>query len=444
MTTETERSAESTPDAQDVDISRVDLAVAGTIASELSYGTHDARIEASLRGVFTPKGGTVTFTGDGAADIVFTAADSSLNNTGDDFLALGFKKGQRVTVSDSVVSAGANNGGYILGTVTALKMLLTTDGRTAATIVDEAAVAATVHTGSLVTDRTTLSFDGPSNEIRDSGNGFVDDGFVAGQWITITDASNGGNNGLFRIDSVLAGAMPLTHGSTIVTEAAAASIDLVTERYVENGTTDRSFSVEKRFNDRDDADKFVQETGIVYGGFTVNVSIKQIITIEFPVIGKLEVDGGGATYGTADSAATTTRPYTAVASSSALFEDGSTFKVTDFSIEVAQNLEALTEAFELGAACVVAGTVQVSGAFSTFYRTKATMDKYLAFDETQFVLKLVDAAGNTDLIEIPSAFLASGSRTGSGKNSRVVSPYTFDARKDPVQGKTIRWVTIPA
>lgn len=78
---------------------------------------------------------------------------------------------------------------------------------------DLGADRATVH-GSRVAN--TISFDNTSSEIRDSSNGFLTAGFLAGDKVTVTGTAS--NDGTFLVTSVAAGAMVTE--TAPVTEAA--------------------------------------------------------------------------------------------------------------------------------------------------------------------------------------------------------------------------------
>lgn len=81
-------------------------------------------------------------------------------------------------------------------------------------------------TGSVSITATTISFaDTDPDEIRDSGNGFIDAGFVAG--VTITVSGSTSNDGTYTVASVAAGVLVLVGGDSLSTEAAGATVTIV-------------------------------------------------------------------------------------------------------------------------------------------------------------------------------------------------------------------------
>lgn len=427
-------SAELTPDAQIADHIRVNVTGSGTIGFELSHGSFDRLIASVFRQeAFTPVGNVLTLTGDGVADLDFTASDNSVNRDSGSFITDGWEIGMRA----SVVGSSSNDGAYVVKSVAALKLVM--EGTS---IVDEANVAATLRSGALLT-ATTISWVASDNSVNDSGNGFVDAGFVAGQWFTGDGTAD--NDLLFKIMSVAAGKMILAH-AVVTDESAGASMTLTTERYVENGVRLPSHTFERRYLEATtDAEKFAARfPGTALNTMSLTVATGAVVGGEFGVVPKTEEDGGGATFGAGDAAATTTRVLDAVGGVTAVFENGAAFKVTNFALEISNNVEGLTEVGELGSVCNAAGKFQASGTITIYYRDRALFNKYLGNTETSFAIIFTDSAGNRDVLDIPRAVLTDGARGPGGTNTRIQATFSFSTAKDTVEGKTARWVTIDA
>ena len=71
---------------------------------------------------------------------------------------------------------------------------------------------------------TTYAFVASTKTITDSGNGFINAGFYAGETITITGSAS--NNITATITSIVAGTITLDSTATIVTESAGASVTI--------------------------------------------------------------------------------------------------------------------------------------------------------------------------------------------------------------------------
>lgn len=81
---------------------------------------------------------------------------------------------------------------------------------------------------------TTISFENTEtntnhdtqDEIHDSGNGFVDAGFVSGQQISVS--GSGSNDGTFTVASVEAGTITLIRENSLTTESAGSNVTITT------------------------------------------------------------------------------------------------------------------------------------------------------------------------------------------------------------------------
>lgn len=87
---------------------------------------------------------------------------------------------------------------------------------------------------------TTLAFNNKSSTsekdtITDSGNAFLTAGFKAGDSITVSGATNTGNNDTFEVSAVAAGTLTLTESGILTTEAAGATAKIVAPVAVPEG-----------------------------------------------------------------------------------------------------------------------------------------------------------------------------------------------------------------
>lgn len=81
--------------------------------------------------------------------------------------------------------------------------------------------------GTVSKTATTISFDSASKEIRDSGNGFVTAGFLAGQFAYVTGSTK--NNGSYTIESVTAGVLKVSE--VLTDEAPGATVSVSAEGF---------------------------------------------------------------------------------------------------------------------------------------------------------------------------------------------------------------------
>lgn len=129
-------------DAQVLDLILTDQAAEGEMDFALHYGAYDKFLEGLVRSAFP--GSPVTIT---AATISAASADNSFNDSGNGFVTAGFIAGQMIKTSG--FSNSANNGYFVVSSVTAGKIIVT-----GGTLVVEAAGSRTIK-GTPITNGTT-------------------------------------------------------------------------------------------------------------------------------------------------------------------------------------------------------------------------------------------------------------------------------------------------
>jgi len=201
--------------------------VIGEAGGELAWGAHDDWMEAAVMGTWAPK---ATRT---AATIAAVAADNSITDSGNGFVAAGFQVGDKIRTTG--FATAANNKTRVAATVVAGKITFGADGDD---IVDEAAGAAvTVRTRADVlktaaTSRTftierhftdvnvLLRFDGckvGKMSFKTAANSMVDLSFsILGSEGTMNDIDTGKLTGATYEET--ANTVPMTSNSGVLTE----------------------------------------------------------------------------------------------------------------------------------------------------------------------------------------------------------------------------------
>jgi len=287
----------------------------------------------------------------------------------------------------------------------------------------------------LVTDtQITFSTDSGDNSVNDSGSGFVAKGYEADQWILISGFTTAANNGLFKIVSVAVGKLVL-EGGTVVTEIAGDAVTIVQGRYIENGTTFRSFTFEKEFSDL--AAVFSIFLGMALDGVSLNVKVGEIITGSLNLVGKSE-DSAAATVAVASEDPGGYELLNAIDNVTALLENMTEIEITAFAFTLKNNLRARPIVGALGPDSIGSGSIEISGTLTAYFESKGLMDKYLDFDTTQLTLQLQDGDGNRYVIDLPEVRLTAGRQVAGGTNSDIIADMQFAAFLDATEGVTIR------
>lgn len=289
---------------------------------------------------------------------------------------------------------------------------------------------------------TDLSMDDSDNSINTAGGDFVASGYVINQWINVTGFTTNplANNGLFKIVSVVVGKMVLSNG-TVITEAAGASVTAKQGEYIENGVTERSFTIEKNYTDL--GSNFALYKGMEVSDWSLSAAVESILTGGFTFTGQKE-NSATSSPGTGYDPATTTEVMNGVDNITAIKEGNVDFEATEFTIAMSNNLRARSVLGTLGAISLGAGTINVTGTLKAFYETQTLIDKYLNFDSSSLTIQINDSAGNQYVIDIPEVKYSTGTRVAGGQNSDILQDMAWSGVISPTEGKTIRITRFPA
>lgn len=289
---------------------------------------------------------------------------------------------------------------------------------------------------------TTYAAVASGNKLTDSGNGFLTDGFLANQWIKIEGfTGDTSNNGYAKIVSVIAGEMVLSH-KTLVDDAAGESVTLTMGAQAVNGTTERTFSMEKDFTDITQLQPF---SGMAVDGFSLSVAPAALVTGVFALMGKKQEVGAVASTGDGTpKASTTVCPMNAVDEVLALFEDGSSREASAFNFAQINNARARKIIALLGAESLGYGRIGVTGGMTIYFEDSATHDKYLNFDDLSIAIVFVDNDGNAYIIDFPKLNFTAGPVVAGGTGTDVVADMSFTATKHATEDVTMRVVRFAA
>lgn len=279
---------------------------------------------------------------------------------------------------------------------------------------------------------------GSPDSFTDSSNGFVAAGLKAGQWIKTSGFTNANNNGYFQILTVAAGTITVKGETGLVNESAAAgrTIKAATLR---NGTTLKSFSMEVAFAD---VTKFKSFTGMRVNTMDLSLTVGEIMTGVFGVMGKSAVLGS-ATIGTGGpTAAPTNDVLNAVNNVAYMMEGGSLFagKLKEFTLNLNNNLRSQKAVGVLGNVGIGTGRAVVTGKITAYFEGAANdfYTKYLAGTETSLSFRLTDAAGNPYILTLPRVKLTKGELTAGAADQDVMASLDFQALRHPTYDMTIQ------
>ena len=253
-----------------------------------------------------------------------------------------------------------------------------------------------------------------------TGSGFA---FVSGDVIVASGFTNAGNNGRFRLTAATATVLTATplDGQTMAVETAAAARQIDTfNATLKAGTTRRSFSTLRWFEDLGGSEKAYQLTaGIEAASADFKVATNAIGTVSMEFIGQTQAVSttppSGATLGAAS-----TYP-TMDAFTGTVKEGGSAIAVVT---EIGFKLDnGIDRRFVIGSKNTIRpqiGKSNVSGTMSAYFESSTLLDKFLS--ETASSLEFTLTADIYSLgVKLPNIKYTGGKPDVSGEGSIILS-----------------------
>lgn len=280
---------------------------------------------------------------------------------------------------------------------------------------------------------STISASSVDNSINDSAAGFGS--LAAGQWIKVSGfAVNQTNNGYFKIVSKTSTKIVLSHGATLITEAAGASVTIRMGAQIVNGVTLTSATMERNYADLTNI--FARYTGCCFDNMSLAISAENIITGSFGIIGKKETSET-ASFGSGYDAQGTDPIMNGIDHVLKVIEGGTEMDATSWSFQLNNNLRGRTQISDLGQVSVGSGTCECSGTLQAYFTTAAIMNKYLGFTATSLAIIVYDGTKGY-VIEFPNIRFTNGQRTGGGLNQDIIADLTWSASRHATEDVTIR------
>lgn len=266
---------------------------------------------------------------------------------------------------------------------------------------------------------------------------------LPGHWINVTGFANAVNNGLFRVVSVTTAKIVVA--ATLTTEAAGPSIK-VKSRSVRNGTTRKSFTIEKEFVDTTPT-MFAIHRGMVVNTMNINSSTGSIVNGSFGFSG-LTTDYETASCGTgADLSAVTNEVFSPVAGIGTIYEGGTALTgacVKSINLTTTNNLRMTTCLGQLYPTSVTLGTLSATGTIELYLANKTLLDKFVDGTYTSLSYSFDDVEGNKFVIFLPRVKYSTGSVSNIGKNQDAMVSLGFTSLDSDTDGFGIQISCIPA
>jgi len=277
-----------------------------------------------------------------------------------------------------------------------------------------------------------LAFNNGTSKITsDEATAFT--GIVAGQWIKVANSSNASNDGYYLITTKTSNQDITVSPAPAVSVTTADEAATVNACMIRNGTTEKSFSIERYHADLTPA-LYFQFTGMMVNQMAFNVQANSILTGNLTFIGKdTSVATGSMSSGSVNTA-TNNDVMNAVSNVAQIREGGSAMtgvyiQGLDFTLN--NNIRGLKAINVLGNADLGAGSLEVTGSMNLYLSNKDLYDKFANNTESSFSFRVSDGNGaidkNTYVFTFHRFKFESNNINATGINTDVMQNFTWRA-----------------
>lgn len=261
-----------------------------------------------------------------------------------------------------------------------------------------------------------------------------------GQWVKIAGSSISGQNIIAQVSKTVAPtATVLTFEGTPFTGATGnggAAVTVAAAR-ITNGTTQRSFTVEKNFAD---ISQTLTYTGMTLNKLSLALAAGSILTGSFDFIGKSATSQAGTLLHATVTPSTAFAVMNGVNNVANILEGGSALAGTyikSLSMDLANNLRGQDAIGTLGYVDIASGSIDCTGSLEVYFANNTLYQKFIANTASSLSFQVSDAAGNGYVITLPNIKYSDANITAGSINQDVMVSMSFTALRDATSGNTI-------
>ncbi len=264
---------------------------------------------------------------------------------------------------------------------------------------------------------------------------------VSGQFVRLSGSSATANDGDYRVTAVS------TTGSNtkiyLADASSGATASLTTDvfttgtllqgKMIRNGTTKRSYTVEKEFADVSSVARY---PGMRVTTFSMNFESQSILTGTIGFSGKGQISAS-ATIASAITPASTNEVMNASGNVGRIWEGGQAVTGIAFqsiSIELNNNPRDQAKVGSDQLAGIGTGRCEVTGSLTAYFENNALLDKFTNGTKSSFRTQITDSNGRSYIVTLPRITYTDFTVTAGGPNADIMQEGSFGAAVD-VTGK---------
>lgn len=292
---------------------------------------------------------------------------------------------------------------------------------------------------------TDISASSTDNSINSVAAAFNTTNILPGHWIKISGFTGAGataNNGIAKVVSITTSKI-IVSGLTLVTDAAGESVT-IKGKSVRNGTTRKSYTIEKEFSDLSNV--FAVHKGCVVNGMSINAAVGSIVSGSFTFAGTT-TSYPATTSGTgSEIAATANQSYDPTDSIGTVWIDGvaSTTCIRSLNLTTSNNTRNQNCLGSLYPSGVSLGTLDVTAQAEMYFNDTALLNKFIAGTPVSISYSFSDIDGNYLVIDMPEVYFSSGNVSGISKNSDTMNSFGLTAVYNETAGYAIQMSSLAA
>jgi len=298
-----------------------------------------------------------------------------------------------------------------------------------------------------------ISFPSPENNtaiFTNVGGGSPDPfkNIVAGQFIRLVGSlASPTNDGFYKVLTVDSTASP----ESITVSPAPPSVETITGaqirgQFIRNGTTRKSFQIEKLFSDLSPLE-IQRFSGMRVGSMDLNIAPGAIINGSFTFQGK-QLIASSTSIGSQTQALSSDDVMSAVDNITDILINGEQITdqaacFTNVQFTVENNLRDQPCIGSLALGGIGIGRTNVSGTIEAYFRNRALFDLYLDFLTTSVSFRAT-LGGDSYVFDFPAVKFTSGEVVAGGNDQDVIVSLEFESKRDPASDFMVAINRIPA
>jgi Phage tail tube protein len=257
--------------------------------------------------------------------------------------------------------------------------------------------------------------------------------YVVGAWVRVKLATNGPNNGVFKITAKTSTTLTVANASGTAENS---SVAVVSQKTMRNGTTKQSVLIEKQYEDL--TTNYINYRGMRVAGLSLNIQTEEIVTGTFRFMGS-RGNIATATVSGGFTGPSTNNSMTASLNVGSIVEGGAslTTAIKSITLDLNNNVRALMGVGQAGAIGINMGSIGLTGRVEAYFEDQALYTKVVNHTSSSLEFRFTDEALNVMVITL-AQLRFSGNPQNPGIDQDVMLPLEYSCERQPTDSYMIQ------